>query len=55
MDNDDCLLIRLNFVCFSALIGDFDVEKFQNLPKMRNAGAVSFVAIYLNAVNSAQP
>ena len=36
MDHDDCLRIRLNVICLSALIGDLDVEKCPNLPKTRN-------------------
>ena len=36
MDHYICLRIRLNVVCLSVYSGDFDVEKFPNLPKMRN-------------------
>ena len=53
MDHDDCLRIRLNVICLSALIGDLDVEKCPNLPKTRNVEAVPFIAVYLNTVNSA--
>ena len=52
MDHSDCLRIRFNVVCFSALTGDFDVEKCPNLPKTRNLKAVTFIAIYLNRANS---
>ena len=55
MDHDDCLKIRLDVVCLSALIGDLDVEKCPNLPKTKNLEAVPFIAIYPNTVNSAQP
>ena len=55
MDQDDCLRIRLNVVCLSALIGDPDVEKCSNLAKTGNVEAVPFIAIYLNTVNSVQP
>ena len=40
MDFYDCLQIRSNVACFSALIGDSDLEEFPYLPKTRNLEAI---------------
>ena len=40
MDYYDCLQIRSNVVCFSALIGDFDVEEFPYFTQNKNLEAI---------------
>ena len=40
MDCYDCFQIQSNVACFSALIGDSDVEEFPYLPKTRNLKAI---------------
>ena len=52
MEYYDYLQIRSNVACFSALIGDSDVEEFPYLPKTRNQEAIPFILILENGQSS---